>query len=617
MRKLPVNKLHADNWVIVDNFAGGGGASTGIEMAIGRSPDIAINHDPEALAMHEANHPRTRHYATDVFEIDPRTVCRDKPVGLAWFSPDCTHHSKARGGKPIRERGKKSRALAWVVVKWAQTVRPRVILLENVEEFADWGPLIKTEKGFRPCPERKGQTFLKWVRALKRLGYAIEWRELRACDFGSPTTRKRLFVIARCDGQPITWPTPTHAKPGSNEVTTGKLHPWKTAASIIDWAIPCPSIFLTTEEAKPLGVKRPLAENTLKRIAAGLKRYVLENPKPFIVSINHTSDRFRGQSIDDPSATVTGSRGDAIVMPYVASPAHSKTTGRGKNTWGPTEPLPTITAANDKCLIAPIVTSYHGDSDGVVARCDELLNPLRTVDTQNRFGLVAPVITRDFGNAGSSNIGAPLLTIMPDGNGKSTLVQAFIAQHNGGMVGNHATDPLSTITIRGTQQQIVTASFLSHAHQGGNNQATDRPLNTITASNKDQTHIVRAFLTKYYSQGSQDQPADAPLHTVPTRERLGLVQVESHEFQIVDIGMRMLTARELFRAQGFPDSYLIAIPAADRHGNLRTLPKDAQVRMCGNSVCPQVAEALVKANCQWLKSDKPKPRTWQRQLANV
>ena len=665
MRKLPVNRLHAKRWIVVDNFAGGGGASTGIELAIGRSPDVAINHDPEALAMHKANHPHTRHYATDVFEVDPRVVVRDKRVGLAWFSPDCTHHSKARGGKPIREAGKKSRALAWVVVNWARVTRPRVIMLENVEEFAQWGPLIKTPKGLRPCPARRGQTFRRWVRALERLGYRVEWKELRACDYGTPTTRKRLFVIARCDNRPIVWPKPTHGKPGSAAVESGELLPWRSAASIIDWSLPCPSIFLETSQAQILHIKRPLAENTLKRIAAGLKRYVINAAKPFIVSCNHGSgDRFRGQSIDDPAATVTGSKGDALVMPFLASPAHSTTTGRAPNVWDMEEPLRTVTGANDKMVVAPFAVPRYSERDGQAPRSMSIESPLSTiVPDGNGASLVAPFLQAyhgprpDESTSRSVEMGEPLRTV--DTQNRFGMVQAFLAQHNTGVVGHPADKPLSTITGRGTQQQVVSATivgcggraaqsspqslnsplptitskadkciaaaYLSHqytSNTGGGQGDVELPLKTVMAGG--QHHIaVKAFLQKYYGSGGQDQSAAVPLHTVPSKARMSLVTVDEIDFEIVDIGMRMLTARELFRAQGFPDSYRLEVPAPNKQGKVRTLPKDAQVRMCGNSVCPQLAKALVEANCPWLRetvkdsSKKPARRERQLELAGV
>jgi DNA (cytosine-5)-methyltransferase 1 len=511
MRKLPTNRLrHHGERLIVDNFAGGGGASTGIEMALGRSPDVAIDHDPEALAMHRANHPWTRHYATDVFDIDPRVVCRNQPVGLAWFSPDCTHHSKARGGKPIRASGKKSRSLAWVVVRWARHARPEVIILENVEEFQQWGPL----RDGKPCPARKGKTFKLWVRSLQRLGYQVEWRELRACDYGAPTIRKRLFVVARCDGKPIAWPEPTHGKPGSPEVLTGERLPWRTAAETIDWSISCPSIFLTAEEARVFGCKRPLQPNTLKRIAQGLKRHVLDSPNPFIVRCAH---------------------GDA---------------GRwSSGVEGLENPLPTVACSKDFALVAPVISSYYGSASDGDSRCHRPDEPIATQSTENRFAVV----------------------------------------------GHDARGPMSTLTIRGSQQQIVAAS-LTH---------DSRP-------EAWRCPAVMAFLQKYYGTGGQGSPLKDPMHTLTAKDRMGLVTAYSLDCQIVDIGMRMLSPRELFRAQGFPDSYVIEL----EHGGKR-LPKASQVRMCGNSVCPPLAEALVRANCSHLAVKREQKMRRQLELAGV
>lgn len=394
--------------LIVDNFAGGGGASTGIELATGRSVDIAINHDPAAIAMHRANHPSSKHYCENVWDVDPVEACAGRPVGLAWFSPDCKHFSKAKGGKPVE---KAIRGLAWVAIRWAKLVRPRVIILENVEEFTTWGPLI----GNRPDPMRKGQTFRRFVHALKRYGYRVEWNELRACDYGAPTIRKRFFLIARCDGLPIIWPEPTHGDPSTLFVASGILHPWRTAAEIIDWTIPCPSIY---------DRKKPLCENTMRRIARGLRKFVLEHPQPYIV--------------DDH--------------------------------------------------IAPFLIQYHTEQSGKEVRGQAVDKPLMTADSSNRYGLVT------------------------------------------------------------------------------------------------------ALLIKYYGQG-EGQSLREPLHTITAKDRFGLVIVRGEPYQIIDIGLRMLTPRELFRAQGFPEDYII-----DRDADGKHYPKSAQVARCGNAVPPPFAEALVRAN---------------------
>ena len=519
--------------LIIDNFAGGGGASTGIEMALGRSPDVAINHDPVALAMHQMNHPWTRHYPTDVFEIDPRVVTRNRPVGLAWFSPDCKHFSKAKGGAPVSKR---IRGLAWVVIKWAIIARPRVIILENVEEFLTWGPVVDG----KPCPLRKGKTFRLWVSKLRRLGYIVDHRELRACDYGAPTIRKRLFVIARCDGRPIVWPEPTHGKPGSADVLAGRKKPWRTAAEIIDWDLPCHSIFLTKEEGKAVGVIRPLAPNTMRRIFAGLKRYVIDNPKPFIVTVNHgESGGHRTASIDSPAKTVTARNGEAVVTPFTV-PRYSERDGQQSRCGEVTEPLPTITSnANGAALVAPTIS---------------------------------------------------------------------IAQQSGS--NRSIEEPLHTVTASRKDQNTLAAAYLVKQN------AVNKPLRAFTAGGGGHVTEVRAFLAKYYGDESNHQACDEPLHTVPTRDRFGIVTVAGVEFQIVDIGMRMLTPRELFRAQGFPEEYIIDFPIANGRGGLKPVPKDAQTRCVGNSVCPQLAAALVAANVPELRQTTV-PGERQRELVGV
>lgn len=435
--------------LIVDNFAGGGGASTGIELAIGRSVDIAINHDPAAIAMHKANHPKSKHYCENVWEVDPKEATEGKPVGLAWFSPDCKHFSKAKGGKP---RDKKIRGLAWIVLKWAGTVKPRVIILENVEEFQTWGPL---KKG-KPIKNKKGETFNKWKKQLESLGYKIEHRELRACDYGAPTIRKRFFLIARSDGVKIKWPKPTHGDPNSLEVQAGLLKPWKTAADIIDWSIPCNSIFER---------KKPLAANTLKRIAKGLEKFVFNNPEPFIVSIGQTGfTEDRSRSIHDP--------------------------------------LNTIVSKAEACLIAPTLIQYHTETTKSGVRGQMLNEPIMTLDSSPRYGLVSAYIDK----------------------------------------------------------------------------------------NKNHKEEVKAFLTEYYSC-SVGQKITEPLHTITSRDKLGLVVVHGKDYEITDIGLRMLEPHELFAAQGFPEGYII-----DKDYTGKSYPKTKQVARCGNAVPPPFAKALVEAN---------------------
>jgi DNA (cytosine-5)-methyltransferase 1 len=512
----------------VDLFAGGGGASTGIEQAIGRHVDIAVNHDPEAVSLHKVNHPQTQHFVSDVFEVDPHAVCGDQPVGLLWASPDCKHFSKAKGGKPV---SKKIRGLAWVVIRWAKAVRPRIICLENVEEFQTWGPLA--DDG-RPCPQRKGMTFQRWVAQLRNLGYVVEWRELRACDFGAPTIRKRLFLVARCDGQPILWPTPTHGH---------GLKPYRTAADCIDWSLPCPSIFER---------ERPLAPATLRRIAHGVKRYVLEAARPFIVPVTHQGDN-RVHSADEPLRTVTSAkRGElALAVPTLVQTGYGERPGQAPRVPGLDKPLGTIVNGQKHALVAAFLAKHYG---GVIG--SPLPEPIGTVTSVDHHSLVAAnVVRQNFGDKPSDSLDEPLRTITTQHN-KHALVTSHLAK------------------LRGTSNSASTAE----------------PLATVSAQGFHHAE-VRALLLKFYGQGGQDQHLGDPLHTVTTKDRFGLVTVHGEDYFIADIGMRMLQPRELYRAQGFPDSYVI-----ERGADGRQLSKAAQVRMCGNSVCPPLARAIVAAN---------------------
>jgi len=492
--------------LVVDLFAGGGGASTGIEQAIGRPVDIAVNHDPEAVALHQANHPQTLHFVSDVFEVDPLAVTEGRPIGLLWASPDCKHFSKAKGGKPV---SKKIRSLAWVVVKWAGKVLPRVICLENVEEFQTWGPLGADS---RPCPKRKGRTFRRWVGKLRALGYAVDWRELRACDYGAPTIRRRLFLVARRDGLPIAWPEPTHGAPDSLPVRQKKLKPWRTAAECIDWSQPCPSIFER---------ERPLADATLRRIAKGVMRYVVDAAEPFIVPTGYgerTGQQPRTSSLRQPLGTAVGAAKHALVVPSIVGLAHGEHRERaGTRTHGAQEPLRTIHA----------------------------------------------------------------------GGGNHALVMAFLAKHYGGVVGSELPHPIGTVTSQ-DHHSLVT-SHMVKLRGDNTGSAAGEPLHTVSAQGMHHGE-VRAFLVKYYGT-DQDPRLQEPLHTVTTKDRYGLVMVAGEPYAIVDIGMRMLAPRELYRAQGFPESYII-----DRGADGRALTKTAQVRMCGNSVCPPLARAIVAAN---------------------
>jgi DNA (cytosine-5)-methyltransferase 1 len=489
MRPPEVRAMFEDEEV-VDCFAGGGGASLGIEWAIGRSPDIAVNHDPQAVAMHAANHPATRHLVCDVREVRPRDVCRRR-VAFAWFSPDCTYHSKARGGKPYRNRkeARCRRGLAHVVITWAREVRPGVIFLENVEEFQDWGPLDLDGK---PIPEKAGLSFRIWLGKLKALGYQVEMRELRACDYGAPTTRKRLFIIARCDGRPIVWPQPTHGP--------GRSQPHRAAAECIQWELPTRSIF---------DRKEPLADKTLLRIARGVMRYVVEAAEPFIVSYYRTGTARRL-----------------------------------------TEPLPTATTRDRFGLVgATLIHSGNGEREGQAPRVYDITRPLGTIMAQGQ---------------------------------KHALISAFLAKHYGGgptkATGSSLADPIGTITTQDHHGRV-----------------------DVVAAREGDPARVRAFLTKFYGT-STGQPLQLPLGTVTAKGwKHGLVTVHGEQYQIVDIGHRMLQPRELYRGQGFPDSYVIDGIVAEvvtKTGKRarKLLTKTDQIRMCGNSVAPWMAYALVRAN---------------------
>jgi DNA (cytosine-5)-methyltransferase 1 len=728
--------------IIVDNFAGGGGASTGIQAAIERPVDLAINHDAEAVAMHLANHPATHHLCQSIYAVDPLEAVAGRPVLGAWFSPDCKHFSKAKGGKPVE---KNIRDLAWTVVHWAErlgpSLRPQIIWLENVEEFRTWGPLGADDK---PDPKRKGETFDEWVGRLRRAGYKVQWRELRACDYGAPTSRKRLFIVARCDGEPIVWPEPTHGKPGSPEVLSGKRLPWRTAAEIIDWSIPCPSIFTRKKELK---------DATKRRIAHGIMRFVVNSPKPFIVPVCHTQARPSAKSTDEPLQTVTTAKGGefAIVAPVFARTAHgerdSKGKKRGKGDHGPAEPFPTVLSSQDSALISCTIVGCGGrrgqsgpvDVEGpyptTTAKADacliaaslaplqngerrpgekpreqDVLGTLSTIATGGKFAVIAATLVKsNFGSNPAQHVTVPLHTVTTQGNkfsvvaatliqtsygerqgqaprvldlhvplgtivaggvkhsvatallvphvmtmrnanrpsagaGEPTrtitaggahqnLVSAFLhkyrpehpgqslddpaptvtansyikrpggapplavvcahmEQANTGVVGHSMGEPVSTIVQKGCTQRLVATSVMKLRGTSKDGQPIDEPLHTVSAGG---THFaeVAAFLVKYYGAHQHGQPADQPLDAVTSKARFGLVTVtiEGEEYVIADIGMRMLTPRELARAQGFPDDYIL-----DPIVNGKPLTKTAQIRMIGNSVCPPLAEALVRAN---------------------
>lgn len=704
--------------MIVDSFAGGGGASTGIEMALGRSPDIAINHNPAALALHAANHRDTEHISENVYQIDPLDHMRGRHIGLAWFSPDCKHFSKAKGGKPVERN---IRDLCWIIPGWVERIQKSggkvdVIIMENVEEFKDYGPLVETKRGLMPDPDCKGELFRKWCKKLQRLGGRIEFRELRACDFGAPTIRKRLFVIIRFDGQPIVWPEPTHGKPTDPDVIEGKKLPWRTAAECIDWTLACPSIFDTSAEIwekHQLRAVRPLADATMARVARGMKRYVLDTERPFIVNLTHGG---RLEPTDQPFNTITGAhRGEkAIVSPYVAS-YYGHTDGRSERTSELDDPLATIPTENRHALIAPSVIRFNTGATGQDAR-----EPLSTV-TANSFikrpggaaplGVIAPHLmtmrnagkpfngadepthTITAGGAGLTLV-APVLTAAQQGGsvrsvedphhtitasskdqnavivptlvgcggraGQSRprggdepaatitakadgcVAVAFMAQHNndsrrdGGVnPGRAADEPLSTVTQTGSHQSVVSA-FVARQFGTSTGHRVDVPAATVMADGGGKSQLVTPYLQAYYGTG-EGQHETEPMRTVTTKDRHGhieatigvppftdalaerarqvaafmrahgfwddrefvTVEIDGATFVIVDIGMRMLTPRELYNAQGFPPNYIID-GAWDYHTGAsvwRDFSKSVQVSCVGNSVSPPVARALVAANC--------------------
>ena len=539
--------------MIIDNFAGGGGASTGIELATGRAVDAAINHDPDAILMHQTNHPQTRHYCESVWDVDPWEVTRGRPVGLAWFSPDCKHFSKAKGSKPV---DRNIRGLAWIVLKWAGTVKPRVIILENVEEFQTWGPVRKG----KPVKSRRGETFRKWKEQLQALGYEIDHRELVAADYGAPTIRKRFFLIARCDGKPIIWAERTHAPKDSEEVKNGKCKPWRGAAEIIDWTIPCPSIFDTTDEIKEkYGIRavRPLAVNTRKRIARGIEKFVLQNKEPFIVPIGYGERKGQAPRVHDIK-----------------------------------EPLSTVVGSGKQYLVMPSLIQYHTEQSERV-RGQGMDKPIMTLDARDRYGLSVAYLTEYFQNGRPLDVNSPLHTSTT--KDRECLCIAHMEKFfSGGYTGNgsDANTPLGTVTAVDHNGMVET--FISKFYKTGTGQKLDEPLHTVTTSaghfgivtvkmsqsemNLHHWNEVRELLNAYCG------------YAIAADEIL-LLDVNGTMYFISDIGLRMLTPRELYAANGFPPDYII-----DHDYTGKAYGKTKQVARCGNAVPPPFAEALVRAN---------------------
>ncbi|WP_010184743.1 DNA cytosine methyltransferase [Sphingomonas sp. PAMC 26605] len=654
------------NGLIIDNFAGGGGASTGLEAAFGRPVDVAINHDEAAIAVHAANHPTTRHLCQSIMSIDPLDATEGKPVLLVWFSPDCKHHSKAKGGKP---RDKNIRDLATIVPHWLERLKkatpggrgaPLVIMLENVEEFRQWGPL---DADGMPIKERRGEEFKLWVARIKRQGYKVEWRELRACDYGAPTSRKRLFLNARRDGMPIVWPEPTHGKPGSPEVLAGTRLPWRTAAECIDWSIPCPSIFDRKRDLKPA---------TCRRIAAGVMRYVVNSARPFIVPITHTGG-VRVHSVDDPLRTITtAKRGElAVAVPHIATLAN-----RDKPFTGADEPMHTVVATGcRKALVATTLVGVGGrrgqsapigvdvphptittKADGAIAAASlvKLRNhsdgedpaaPLGTVTSGGLHHGIAAATMISVDNTStrasrSFDVEDPLRTVTTAGGGHAS-VAAFLHKYRPNSDGAPADDPMPTVTANsfvkrggGAPPLAITSAHLEQANTGMVGHDMREPLSTIVGKGCTQRLIettlieadalpaemmeravrTAAFLVKYYgtdgeNEAAQVQSVDRPMDTITVKARFAVVTVtiDAVTFVLVDIGMRMLEPRELANAQGFPADYILAPvcwyqtdPSKKYPNGQRKygpLPKSHQIAKIGNSVCPVMSEALARANC--------------------
>lgn len=617
-----------DDEIVVDFFCGGGGAGTGLEMGLGRPVTVAKNHSPAAISMHTANHPAARHFTTDVFEGDPDEECQGRAVGWFHMSPDCTHHSQAAGGQP---RKREIRNLSWIGLKWGGKKKPRVMSLENVKQILQWGPLIaKRDKatgrvmkldgtlaavGERvpvqqqflvPDPKRRGITWRRFVHLLQSMGYQVEWRIIKACDFGAPTSRERLFMIARCDGQPIVWPEPTHAKhPAKGQ------QKWRTAADCIDWTVPSKSIF---------GRKKELAAATLRRVAKGMKKFVLDNPQPFIVPIANWSGEL-AQSAHEPLRTVTSwPRGGSFAM---ASPVILPATHQGADRVNnPADPLPTVTAANrgELMMASPVMVGAGGPMyAGKPVAADQ---PMGTLMTQSHRALASAHLVKFRFNSEGAAITDPVPTITSGGNYKRPagaahamgVCTAFIEQANGGFnttPARGADEPLTTVTNTGSQQRLVTAS-LATLRRNCVGRPVDDLVPTMTAGAEHHALVeyklspeheegalrVAAFLISYY--GTENISAcDAPAPTVTTKDRLGLVTVfvKGTPYVIVDICLRMLQPHELYRAQGFPASYII-----DKGADDKPFTKTEQVHMCGNSVSPPPMAALARANDPWRKA---------------
>ena len=549
-----------DKPLIVDLFCGGGGASEGIRDALGRDPDVAINHNPEAIALHTANHPGTYHFNCNVWDVDPINVSKNQKVGLLWASPDCKHFSRAKGDKPLDQN---IRSLAWVVVDWAEQTRPDVIIMENVVEFQTWGPLGPDNK---PIKEFEGFTYRRFLKRLRKCGYRIETRELQGCDYGAPTIRKRWFLVARRDGRPIVWPAPSHGDPKSEAVKNGTLKPYRTVADFVDWKEPVPSIFATKQEIKDtlgLTVKRPLVPNTLRRIAAGLLKYTIKSENPFVLPLDEEGNaqapsitKFNtgsiGHGVDQPLCTVTANShhkrpgGAAPIGMISANMLSLKGTARRDSDI--TQPHPTVLAGggHSAAIVSTMIQTGYGERKGQAPRTLDLNKPLGTVVAGGVKHAIVGANVQRFG---------------------------YMAQHNTGVIGRSAKEPISAITQTGSHQTPVVSTAVD-------------PAAGLTPQQVERARAVADFLRAYSDWD------DGKYVTIT---------VKGVSYIMVDVGMRMLTPRELFLAQGFPKDYVISEAMID--GVLKKFTKATQVSCAGNAVNKQVAEALALANCAHLATD--------------
>lgn len=591
--------------ITVDNFAGGGGASTGIELALGRPVDIAINHDPDAILLHKTNHPYTQHLQASVWDVDPVEVCAGRPVGLAWFSPDCKHFSKAKGAALL---DRKIRGLAWIALRWAGTVRPRVIMLENVEEFQTWGPVRKG----KPVKKKAGQTFRKFIKQLSDLGYHIEYQELVAADYGAPTTRKRFVLVARCDGKPIVWPKPTHAPRDSEEVKSGMLLPWRSAAEVIDWSLPGYSIFASKEEIKAqYGViaQRPLAKNTLRRVIRGVDKFTIQSGRPFIVECNHGGER-SAQSTDRPVNTLTAKYTGGLCRPILAPLTATNTSNSVGSPAG--EPVHTVTTAGNQLLISANLMSIGHTNSG--DRIRDFASPVPTgVSKQEACFVSANLIqyhTEQTEHARTSGLDKPNNTI--DASNRYGLACASLVEYYGNGNPLDISTPLHTVTAR--DREALTFAHIAEFKGQDVGQAPDRPLRTITAYG-GQFGECRTIIKKADGEGWGFWPQIRALlnehcgYTLADDEII-LLQIGTVFYYIADITLRMLSPRELYNAMGFPPDYEI-----ERDYTGKPYPKNKQVARCGNAVCPPMAEAMVRANLP--EKCRDKFRTMAELLGNI